>query len=244
MRTAGGLRLWQGRVSRIRNMPPSDTCPPCSGASNASQFGSAEAGESGRFFAASQPLESYNLSVCSGRREERSCRKPHSSTSSACWATLAGQDPLKLQAAAPKKTRAPVERRRRAEIAEASRARTNGPSRKSWRTSRIPNSSAAIASARSSAQPGTPIIGVRSGCLGRRRCTTRSATRANRSSSFCALRESNLALLKSLTPEQWKHHGMHSERGTETVEHIARMMAGHDINHFEQIERILAPKKK
>jgi DinB superfamily len=61
---------------------------------------------------------------------------------------------------------------------------------------------------------------------------------------FCALRENNLALLKSLTPEQWEYHGMHAERGKETVAHIARMMAGHDINHLGQIERILAPKKK
>lgn len=58
---------------------------------------------------------------------------------------------------------------------------------------------------------------------------------------FRILREANLALLKSLTPEQWKHHGMHSERGQETMEHITRMFAGHDINHLRQIERILAP---
>jgi DinB superfamily len=61
---------------------------------------------------------------------------------------------------------------------------------------------------------------------------------------FCTLREANLALLKTLTPEQWEYHGMHSERGRETVAHIASMFAGHDINHLGQIERILAPKKK
>lgn len=61
---------------------------------------------------------------------------------------------------------------------------------------------------------------------------------------FCALRENNLALLKSLAPEQWEHCGIHAERGKETVAHIARMMAGHDINHLGQIELILAPKKK
>jgi hypothetical protein len=60
---------------------------------------------------------------------------------------------------------------------------------------------------------------------------------------FRVLRETNLALLKSLTPEQWKHFGMHSERGEESIEHIARMFAGHDINHISQIERILKPKK-
>ncbi|MGA8145638.1 MAG: DinB family protein [Candidatus Acidiferrales bacterium] len=61
---------------------------------------------------------------------------------------------------------------------------------------------------------------------------------------FRALREANLALYKSLRPEQWKHHGMHSQRGEETVEHIVKMFAGHDLNHIGQIERILAQKKK
>jgi len=60
---------------------------------------------------------------------------------------------------------------------------------------------------------------------------------------FRAVRDANLALLKSLTPEQWKHHGMHSERGVETIEHIACMMAGHDLNHMGQVERIVAAKK-
>jgi hypothetical protein len=58
------------------------------------------------------------------------------------------------------------------------------------------------------------------------------------------VREGNLALLKSLTPEQWKHHGMHAERGVETIEHTVRMIAGHDINHTRQVERIVAAKKK
>jgi len=60
---------------------------------------------------------------------------------------------------------------------------------------------------------------------------------------YRALREANLALLKSLTPEQWKHYGIHNERGQESVETVVKMFAGHDINHFQQIERILAAKK-
>jgi hypothetical protein len=59
---------------------------------------------------------------------------------------------------------------------------------------------------------------------------------------FRVLREANLALLKSLKPEQWKHYGMHSERGQESIEKIVRMFAGHDINHLQQIEKILARK--
>jgi DinB superfamily len=59
---------------------------------------------------------------------------------------------------------------------------------------------------------------------------------------FRVLREANLAMLKSLSPDQWKHYGMHSERGQESIEHIVRMFAGHDINHMRQIEAILARK--
>jgi hypothetical protein len=60
---------------------------------------------------------------------------------------------------------------------------------------------------------------------------------------YGALREANLALVKTLTPEQWKHYGVHNERGAETIETIVRMFAGHDLNHFQQIERIVAAKK-
>lgn len=60
---------------------------------------------------------------------------------------------------------------------------------------------------------------------------------------FRILREANLALLKSLTPEQWKQCGQHSERGKESVEFTVRMVAGHDVNHIHQIERILKPTR-
>jgi hypothetical protein len=55
------------------------------------------------------------------------------------------------------------------------------------------------------------------------------------------VREANLSLLKSLSPDQWKHYGQHAERGQESIEHIVRMVAGHDVNHIRQIERILTP---
>lgn len=59
---------------------------------------------------------------------------------------------------------------------------------------------------------------------------------------FRVVREANLALLKPLTPEQWKHYGIHSERGQETIEHMVRLYAAHDVNHLQQIEKILAEK--
>lgn len=59
---------------------------------------------------------------------------------------------------------------------------------------------------------------------------------------FRVVREANLALLESLTPEQWKHQGIHSQRGPETIERIVEVTAGHDTTHLLQIERILLAK--
>jgi hypothetical protein len=59
---------------------------------------------------------------------------------------------------------------------------------------------------------------------------------------FRVIREANLALLKSLTPEQWKHYGMHAERGQETIERVVLMLTGHDINHLNQVENIMRSK--
>jgi DinB family protein len=61
---------------------------------------------------------------------------------------------------------------------------------------------------------------------------------------FRVVRDANLTLLESLTPEQWQQYGMHSERGQETIEQIVRMTAGHDINHVQQIERLLHDQRR
>jgi len=61
---------------------------------------------------------------------------------------------------------------------------------------------------------------------------------------YRVFREANVALLKSLTPEQCKICGMHKERRPETIETVVKMFAGHDLNHFQQIERILASRAK
>jgi DinB superfamily len=57
---------------------------------------------------------------------------------------------------------------------------------------------------------------------------------------FAAFRKANLDLLKSLSPAQWNHHGIHAERGQESIATIAKLSAGHDFNHLKQIERILS----
>lgn len=57
-------------------------------------------------------------------------------------------------------------------------------------------------------------------------------------SLFTALRKENVALLKSLSPRQWKLFGIHSERGKESVEKMLLLYAGHDMNHLKQIDNI------
>ncbi len=53
------------------------------------------------------------------------------------------------------------------------------------------------------------------------------------------LRRANLRLIRSLSPEQLQQAGLHTERGRETVAHIIRLWAGHDLNHRGQVEKIL-----
>jgi len=57
--------------------------------------------------------------------------------------------------------------------------------------------------------------------------------------TFRVLRENNLRMLKALPKELWENYGMHQERGKETIAHIVRMFAGHDLNHLGQIEKIV-----
>ncbi len=56
---------------------------------------------------------------------------------------------------------------------------------------------------------------------------------------FRAVRKANLRMLQSLSAKQWKQYGMHAERGRESVADTAVMIAGHDLNHIVQIQRIL-----
>jgi hypothetical protein len=61
---------------------------------------------------------------------------------------------------------------------------------------------------------------------------------------FRTLRESNLALLKSVPRKLWDNYGVHEERGNESVAHLVRMVAGHDLNHLKQIETIVKGDKQ
>jgi uncharacterized damage-inducible protein DinB len=61
--------------------------------------------------------------------------------------------------------------------------------------------------------------------------------------TFRFLRENNLRMLRALPKHVWENHGMHQERGKETLAHLVRMFAGHDVNHLAQIEQIAHAQK-
>jgi hypothetical protein len=157
-------------------------------------------------------------------------------------ANAQGQDPIKLQSATPKKldrlikgvSSAKLRKRPAADkwsVAEILAHLADAEIVVGWRMRSILGA------------PGTPIQAFdQDSWVAAGHYEKRDPRKAL--AQYRAVREANLDLLTSLTPDQWKHFGMHSERGQESVEHIARMMAGHDLNHFRQIEQILAPKKR
>jgi hypothetical protein len=154
---------------------------------------------------------------------------------------IAGQDPLKVQAATTKN----LERLIRGVTPAKLRKR---PAPEKWSAAEI---LAHLADAEIVVSwrlrsilgaPGTPIQAYdQDAWLAAGQYGKRDARKSLE--QFRVLRDANLALYRNLTPQQWKHHGVHAERGEECIERIASMMAGHDINHVEQIAGILARKK-
>lgn len=57
---------------------------------------------------------------------------------------------------------------------------------------------------------------------------------------FTALRRANLRLWTHLRPGDLSRVAVHAERGEESVEHMLRLYAGHDLLHLRQLERIRA----
>jgi hypothetical protein len=54
--------------------------------------------------------------------------------------------------------------------------------------------------------------------------------------TFAALRDWNLTLIRSLTPEQLSKPVHHPERGAMVFRTLIETAAGHDINHLRQLE--------
>lgn len=63
---------------------------------------------------------------------------------------------------------------------------------------------------------------------------------------FSVLRKANLNFVAGLPKGKLENFGIHDQRGKETIAHIVRLEAGHDINHLRQIEALVSSftKKK
>ena len=55
---------------------------------------------------------------------------------------------------------------------------------------------------------------------------------------FSVLRRSNLGLIAAASPDDLERVGVHAERGEESVAHMIRLYAGHDLLHLRQLARI------
>lgn len=58
--------------------------------------------------------------------------------------------------------------------------------------------------------------------------------------TFTALRAWTLDFLGRLAPSEQAGHVNHPERGVETVATMLTMLAGHDLNHLQQMEKLAA----
>lgn len=56
--------------------------------------------------------------------------------------------------------------------------------------------------------------------------------------AFTAMREWNLILIRNAPPEAPTRPAIHPERGTMTYQTIVETMAGHDINHIHQLQKL------
>jgi uncharacterized damage-inducible protein DinB len=56
--------------------------------------------------------------------------------------------------------------------------------------------------------------------------------------TFRVLRRANIRLIERAAPADLRRVGVHSERGDESLEHLQRLYAGHDLMHLAQIDRI------
>jgi uncharacterized damage-inducible protein DinB len=152
-----------------------------------------------------------------------------------------GQDPLRLQQAAPKKLASLIRGKSKKQL-------TRRPAPGKWSVAEI---MAHLADAevvvswrlrQILASNGTPIQAFdQDAWAGTLNYAGQDASQSLE--RYRVLREGNVALLKSIPKPLWDNHGVHQERGNESVAHIVRMMAGHDVNHRRQIEGILKPQK-
>lgn len=92
---------------------------------------------------------------------------------------------------------------------------------------------------RTAAQPGLPIEAYDQDAWARE-LRYRDEDVAACLATHRLLRAENLRWLRRLPAEALERAGIHAERGRESVSHVIRLVAGHDLVHLAQISRIRA----
>jgi hypothetical protein len=60
---------------------------------------------------------------------------------------------------------------------------------------------------------------------------------------FTVLRRANVRLWAGLGPSDLSRVGLHAERGEESLEHMRKLYAGHDLLHLRQLARVRASQQ-
>jgi uncharacterized damage-inducible protein DinB len=152
-----------------------------------------------------------------------------------------GQDPMRMQKAAPKKLAALIKGKKQAQlarrpapdkwsVAEILAHLADAETAISWRLRHILTANGAPIQAYDQAAWANTFDYAG--------CDARESLERYR-----VLREANLALVKRVPKRLWENYGVHQERGNETITHIMRLTAGHDVNHRLQVEQILKGKR-
>ena len=89
------------------------------------------------------------------------------------------------------------------------------------------------------AEPGCPIVGYDQDAWARRLHYQEQDPKTVMK-EISSMRSSTLRWVRSLTDTELDRAGHHDERGEESARHVLRMVAGHDLLHHAQIERIRA----
>lgn len=87
------------------------------------------------------------------------------------------------------------------------------------------------------AQPGDPIPSIEQD-LWAEKLRYAEANLEDALAQFEHTRKVNLAVLRRASGDDWQLHGMHEQRGRETLEYMVRLYAAHDLYHLHQIDRI------
>jgi len=89
------------------------------------------------------------------------------------------------------------------------------------------------------AQDRAPLTGYDQD-LWRDRLRYRDVSMTDAFDQFVTLRRANLRLWQGLSPADLSRVGLHGERGEESLEHMRRLYAAHDLLHLRQLTRIFA----